>query len=285
MGASISSFALFTMAPEVASAMKADRAAADGKKRLVFFFTGTGNSLFVAKSLSETPLSIPQELKKGSLAYEADEIGFVFPDFAAAAPMIVQEFLKKATFKAPYIFSVITYGNDAVNVTDWWNKFAKDNGVTNNYIKTILMVDNYLPAFDMNSQKKLDKNVDANLATIVSEVSARKKYIEPGKMGNFTKEMLDRVQKDHFTKTADELFALNTNACVGCMRCAAVCPHTNFKRAASGVEFGGKCEYCLACVHVCPQKALTMKNGERNAKARYRNPNVSVAEIIKANRQ
>ena len=47
------------------------------KKRLVFFFTGTGNSLYVAKSLvadGGTALSIPQLLKEKDLNFEADEI-------------------------------------------------------------------------------------------------------------------------------------------------------------------------------------------------------------------
>ena len=116
---------------------------------LVFYFTATGNSLFIAKSLSDAPISIPQELKKDKLSYEADEIGFVFPDYAASAPMIVREFLKKAKFKAGYMFSVITFGNAAVNVCQWWDRFAKENGVSFHYIKSILMVDNYLPVFEV----------------------------------------------------------------------------------------------------------------------------------------
>lgn len=78
--------------------------------------------------------------------------GFVFPDFAASAPLIVREFVEKARLKAPYIFSVITYGNYAANVADWRDAFCKQRNVTNNYINTLLMVDNYLPVFDMNEQ-------------------------------------------------------------------------------------------------------------------------------------
>lgn len=56
----------------------------------MFYFTATGNSLFIVKTLSDEPISIPQALKKGELAYEADETGFVFPDLTAAAPLIVR---------------------------------------------------------------------------------------------------------------------------------------------------------------------------------------------------
>lgn len=32
---------------------------------MLFYFTGTGNSLYVAKQIDEHLLSIPQEMKKG----------------------------------------------------------------------------------------------------------------------------------------------------------------------------------------------------------------------------
>lgn len=48
-----------------------------GKKRIVFYFTATGNSLYVARSLTEMPISIPQAMKDGNLDFTADEIGFV----------------------------------------------------------------------------------------------------------------------------------------------------------------------------------------------------------------
>ena len=47
------------------------------KKRLVFYFTATGNSLYVARAFSDDPISIPQALKEGKLEYDADEIGIV----------------------------------------------------------------------------------------------------------------------------------------------------------------------------------------------------------------
>lgn len=45
-------------------------------RRIVFYFTATGNRLYVARALSPEPVSIPQALKEGKLDYEADEIGF-----------------------------------------------------------------------------------------------------------------------------------------------------------------------------------------------------------------
>ena len=261
------------------------------KRRIIFFFTATGNSLFVAKLLSDDVRSIPQELKKSELNYEADEIGFVFPDYAASAPLIVREFVSKATFRAPYIFSVITYGNAAVNVCEWWNRFANEQGLQQQYIKSLLMVDNYLPVFDMNEQIKIDKHTDKNLATIIEELAAQKEYIEKGDLGWFNEEGLERLRASHFPMTAERLIAINQEKCIGCEFCTRVCPRGNLKLTGDGIRAEGSCEYCLACVHNCTQKALTLRSpragrpGERNPEARYRHPDISINEIVRANQQ
>lgn len=289
MGGTFTFAALSAMAPLSAVAARDDRS--KEKSRLVFYFTGTGNSLFVAKAFSDSPLSIPQELKKGPQAYKADEIGFVFPDYASSAPKIVRKFLENNTFEADYIFSVITYGNFSCDVTEWWNDFAKGKGVSNDYINAILMVDNFLPVFDMNEQMAMDKDVDENLAALIKDVGERKEYIKPGDLGNFTKEGLKMMQDGIFASTAEQQFTIDKDKCVKCMTCGKVCPHGNFSLVDDAVTFAGECETCYACVQNCPQKALSLKSryegmpGERNPQARYRNPNISLNEIIRSNRQ
>ena len=40
-----------------------------GENTLLFYFTATGNSLYVAKQLENDPISIPQELRKANRHY------------------------------------------------------------------------------------------------------------------------------------------------------------------------------------------------------------------------
>ena len=44
---------------------------------MLFYFTATGNSLYVAKQLENDPISIPQELRKANRHYISDSIGIV----------------------------------------------------------------------------------------------------------------------------------------------------------------------------------------------------------------
>ena len=45
---------------------------------MVFYFTATGNSLYVAKCIEEYPVSIPQAIKNSSI-YSDNQIGIVCP--------------------------------------------------------------------------------------------------------------------------------------------------------------------------------------------------------------
>ena len=289
MGLGLAAIAMAGIAPKTHAAILKDRA--KDKKRLVFYFTGTGNSLFVARQFSDNPLSIPQEIKKDAPAYEADEIGFVFPDYSAAAPQMVQEFVKKASFKASYFFTVVTFGADAVNVAEWWEEYARTNGLRMDYVNTLLMVDNFLPMFDMNEQMKMDKHTDENLAALLEDVGGRKKYIAPSEMGRFNKEMLAMMQERYKDMRCDTMFTVDADKCVQCMTCERVCPHKNFSLSDKGVTFSGKCESCYACAQNCPQKAITLRPmmegfpGERNPEARYRHPEISLMDIVRSNRQ
>ena len=53
---------------------------------MVFYFTGTGNSLYVAKQLEEAPISIPQVMRQEKLMFSADSIGVVAPVYGHEVP-------------------------------------------------------------------------------------------------------------------------------------------------------------------------------------------------------
>lgn len=78
---------------------------------MVFYFTGTGNSLYAAKRLEKHPISIPQVIGKENLAFAADAIGVVAPVYGHEVPPMVKEFLKKAAFQTEYFYLILTYGN------------------------------------------------------------------------------------------------------------------------------------------------------------------------------
>ena len=131
-------------------------------KRIIFYFTGTGNCLYIARQLAEENtilLSIPQLVKQGRYDFEADEIGIVYPIYGHMPPNMVREFIKKARLKAGYKFAVLTYGARKCDAVEIWDRISRNAGNAFDYIGTIIMVDNWLPNFDMNEQIKIDISV------------------------------------------------------------------------------------------------------------------------------
>ena len=62
---------------------------------MIFYYTATGNSLFVARHIEKNPISIPQELKKENLNYEDEIIGIVAPISVSYTHLIIKIALVK----------------------------------------------------------------------------------------------------------------------------------------------------------------------------------------------
>lgn len=271
------------------------------KKRVVLYFTGTGNCLYVARQLAGKEgeiLSIPQLMRKKQFEIEADEIGLVYPIYGHMPPYMVREFIKKAQLKAEYKFAVLTYGMRKCNAVEIWDGISRKAGNVFDYIGTIVMVDNWLPNFDMNEQMKIDKHIPENLAKITSDLSNRRRWHEP-----VTQE--EREQHEGFMSLsgldpevgflmkADRSFRV-TDDCIHCGICTYVCPRGNYQLTGQGVKMQGDCEFCFACIQNCPQRAIQFKKNEDGTwpdgsekipNARYRNENVSLMELKLANNQ
>ena len=138
---------------------------------MVFYFTGTGNSLYVAKNIEDKPISIPQIINEDSLHFKDERIGIISPVYGHEVPPMVKDFLKKSTFDTEYFYMILTYGNRHGGASELTNNLCKECGISAAYINIILMVDNWLPGFDMNEQILLDKNEDRNIAGIVEDIN------------------------------------------------------------------------------------------------------------------
>ncbi len=201
-----------------------------------------------------------------------------FRSYNSGVPKIVEEFLNKVRLKSKYIFGIATYGAFSGSTTRQLLEIGKRNGIEFSYINEIVMVDNYLPGFDMNKQiqGQAKKNIEENLEKIIKDIEEGRKYI---KKHTIIMEGLRVLADKFYDNEFEKNFSVDNN-CNGCKTCERVCPVNNIKVDKKPV-FNNNCQHCLSCIHNCPKRAISMKK-EKN-KARFINENITLKEIIDSN--
>lgn len=257
----------------------------------IVYFTSTGNCLAAAKRIGREGdaelLSIPQLQKEGRYEIADEEaVGIVFPVYGFALPLLVKRYIERCRISSPYTFVVATYGNIAGAALTQMRSALARGGNKADYYETLLTVDNYLPGYEVGDQvsRLPEKGTEDALERIAGDIAARAKREPRDGLGiRAVTAAMAVVQEPATTGRARKWFAVNDD-CIGCGICARICPVSNVVQEGKGKPaFGGACESCFACVHNCPKVAIHLKN-EKSA-ARWRNPDVTVKEIIAANEQ
>lgn len=255
----------------------------------IYYFSGTGNSLAVAKKLEELllvkgsilPLSIFQN--KESIEVDTDILGLVFPVYFMNIPDIVKSFVKKISFKTdPYIFAITTCNGVPGHSLYTLNKYLKAKGKALSLGSVIDMPGNAVitpPEIEVERLKNYTTKV-AEIAHYINTQSTNKLegednikcHIESFVVGSFAKKFL----------LSPEKFS-STSACVGCGICEKVCPTKNIKVVDKRPQWESNCASCLACFHWCPKKAVVPNKVLMKRKA-YHHPEVSLMDMDLKNR-
>jgi flavodoxin len=86
----------------------------------IYFFSGTGNSLFIAKEITSKNdarlIPIAKVINESEIIIQAEVIGIVFPVYYADIPIIIKNFAQKLTnIHNKYIFAISNYGGSTGN--------------------------------------------------------------------------------------------------------------------------------------------------------------------------
>ncbi len=239
---------------------------------MIFYFSGTGNSKWIAREVSvyqqEKMISIADETasRDAMLHYtlgESEIIGFVFPVYSWAPPAIVLEFIKKISFtnyQNHYIFFICSCGDEAGLTL----QIMKESVYTKNWKWkagfSVIMPNNYvsLPGFDTDpkelEQKKLREAV-GEVQRINGILSDRTEMHFECKKGSlaFLKSRIINPLFNKFQVTAKPFYA--TDDCIACGLCEKDCPTHNIKVDGKPI-WGDHCTSCLACYNICPRHAI-----------------------------
>jgi len=256
-------------------------------KTTLFYFTGTGNSLYVAKNLAQelgdtNVLSIPK-LVNSELDLSSENIGIVLPVYIMGAPLGVCKFLKRLNnLKDKYVFAITTNGGGPGNTTGQIKSILQKNGIELASGFSIKMPDNYTPfgeAMETTKQNELFNRQSERIKEIASAIKNKEKgpYEKNFFLLNIIFSLLYKISSPHIPKM-DKKFWVDEN-CNGCMICKKVCHFNNIDIVDNKPSWKHNCEQCFACLQWCPQ--ISIQHGKSTkGKKRYQNPHITLDEII-----
>jgi ferredoxin len=256
-------------------------------KTRIYYFSGTGNSLYVARSLATAlgdteVVSIPKSL--GQSLPPVERVGFVFPVYMWGLPLIVDRFCRQ--FQSPpstYCFGVATCGGSAGGTLAQLERVLAGRGLTLALGAALKMPGNYTPLYGAPSettQKKL-------FSRAREQISALSATIQAGRTGTINRGswlgrilvsgIVYRLGAKHLPGSDTKFFA--DSKCNACGLCAKVCPVGNIVLRENRPVWQHHCEQCMACLQWCPQEAIQC--GSRTAtRRRYRHPDAKPSDFI-----
>ena len=255
----------------------------------IYFFTGTGNSLKIAKALTEKLrnselIPIAKLWQMEYFNSTSEKVGFIFPLYYSGLPKIVHDFINNLDLsKSNYIFTVITSAGDInEQPLQQLNKIlqAKAKALSAGFF--VIMPSNYIIGYDVPSeehQKEFFERASKQVELISEIIKNEKKNLN---QDIFEKDVSrsERINNTFREKVlqSDKSFYADDN-CTSCGICERVCPVNNIILIEGKPQWQHKCQQCLACINFCPEKSIQFGTDTLKTQ-RYHHPEITLQEII-----
>ncbi|MDY6437261.1 MAG: EFR1 family ferrodoxin [Bacteroidales bacterium] len=249
---------------------------------MIFYFSGTGNTRWVARQMAEITgeklFFIPEELNGGMQYHleEGERIGFCFPIHGWQPPHIVRDFIFSMNIdnaEGHYCYCLCTCGDSIGLGMNVLQRYLSKKALHADAMVTIQMPESYvaLPGMYTDTPEKEKLKID-NATLKIKEISPKilnRESFEDIKKGPIPWTLTHIVGAFFNGKMiTDKPFRVDAEKCVHCGACADNCPTKNVVLEDGLPKWKHeRCTACLACYHHCPVHAInygsvTKKRGQ-----------------------
>lgn len=227
---------------------------------MIYYFSGTGNSQWVAErvaqALGDKAVNIVGLSEAEYRFGEGDQVGLVFPAYAWAAPELVAEFAQRIRPNGAFTFAVCTCGGSVGRTMEALSKaLPLDAGYS------VVMPDNYIVGdYEEETEEEVREKlaaVGARVDEIVAALKAKQKGFDVTVGPEPDYRTYERSPNFNKNKRKTEPFCVTDEKCTSCGLCEEVCP-AGVVKLQNGKPVWTKpdCYLCLACLNRCPEAAI-----------------------------
>lgn len=231
---------------------------------MILYFSGTGNSEYVAERIAadteDAVLSLNELIRDGDHHPLHSEKPWVIvaPTYAWRLPRIVRDWLLETEVSGNRkTYFVLTCGDGAGNAGSYAQALCREKGLEYCGLMALVMPENYIAMFNAPEEeeaKKIIRAAEPRITVAASRIKKEEKFSEKRSLpGVITSGLINPLFYSMFIK--DRAFKVS-DACVGCGLCESLCPLNNIRLENNRPAWNGNCTHCMACICHCPEKAI-----------------------------
>ena len=247
---------------------------------MVFYFSGTGNSRFVAKRIAEAIFQEAVDITTYTRTMDRPEFTdpgvyvFVCPSYMSAPARAITDFVEWAGFpsgvKAYFIVTCAASMGITPRVA---SEICEKKGLQYMGAAQIEMPQNYIALF---TTKEVEENIDIiekaeNEIARIAPLILNGEVLETKKIGSVEYSVTKWVRDVYYKNFMKTKKFKATDKCISCQKCVKVCPLSNITMKDGKPSWGNKCTHCMACINQCPKDAIEYGKGSVG-KPRYKGP-------------
>lgn len=234
---------------------------------MILYFTGTGNSRYAALSLSNLledadVVDAGAKIKAGESGEYDSQKPFVFvsPTYAWRIPHVFEEWIRKCRFTgSDRAYFVMTCGDSIGDAGAYLHRLCGSMGLKYAGVTPVIMPENYVAMFgtpDAETAGRITREAGEKYLPAIAETICGGGMLKapPAKIRGF--------MESHFTNPIFYQTCVSakgfrvTQKCIGCGKCAALCPLNNVSLREDRPVWNNRCTHCMACICGCPVEAI-----------------------------
>lgn len=228
---------------------------------MIFYFTGNGNSRWVAEQVAKATDDVAVNIADFIKGYRSlqdisleDKVGIVFPVHSWYAPRVVVDFaLQLQVPEGTYRYAICTCGDD---VGKGMKRFSRHFAVQAAW--SVQMPNTYIPMFNIDSQETAKQKIERAYRLIPQIATAINLRQQVWQVHEGALPWL----KTYFINALFVKFSIRSkpfhveDGCISCGICVNSCPVGNIKLQQGIPVWSDQCVHCMGCIHSCPQSVI-----------------------------